>query len=101
MLKALHHRSSERMKAHPFNLAAALFMTWAGCIVAAPLADALPPDLANPSVVSAEALDKLQILSQRNEKMDDPKRLDGTNVLLRQACVARKTLGIRPGARVR
>jgi hypothetical protein len=29
--------------------------------------------------VSAEALDKLNILSQRNEKMDNPKRFDGTN----------------------
>ncbi len=29
--------------------------------------------------VSAEPLDKLKILSQRNEKMDNPKRFDGTN----------------------
>jgi hypothetical protein len=29
--------------------------------------------------VSAEALDKLNILSQRNEKMDNPKRFDGAN----------------------
>jgi hypothetical protein len=28
---------------------------------------------------SAEALDKLKILSQRNEKMDNPKRFDDTN----------------------
>jgi hypothetical protein len=28
--------------------------------------------------VSAEALDKLKILSQRNEKMDSPERSDGT-----------------------
>jgi hypothetical protein len=29
--------------------------------------------------VSPEALDKLKILSQRNEKMDNPTRFDGTN----------------------
>ena len=29
--------------------------------------------------VSAEALDKLQILSLQNEKMDNRKRFDGTN----------------------
>jgi hypothetical protein len=29
--------------------------------------------------VSSEALDKLSILSQRNEKMDNPKRFDGIN----------------------
>ena len=34
-----------RMKPHPFHLATALLMTWAGSIVAAPLANALPPEL--------------------------------------------------------
>jgi hypothetical protein len=29
--------------------------------------------------LTAEALDKPKILSQRNEKMDNPKRLDGAN----------------------
>jgi len=29
--------------------------------------------------VSAKALGKLNILSQRNEKTDNPKRFDGTN----------------------
>ena len=28
---------------------------------------------------TSEALDKLKILSQRNERMDNPKRFDGTN----------------------
>jgi lysophospholipase L1-like esterase len=43
------------MKTHPFHLAPALFMTWAASIVAAPLADTLPPDLANPSVEAVES----------------------------------------------
>ncbi len=43
------------MKPHPFHLASALFLTWAGSIVAAPLANALPPELANPSVEAVES----------------------------------------------
>jgi lysophospholipase L1-like esterase len=43
-------------------------------------AEALANDLHTVKIeVSAEALDKLKILSQRNEKMDNPKRFDGTN----------------------
>jgi hypothetical protein len=36
-------------------LAAALFLTWAGSIVAAPLANTLPQELANPSVEAVES----------------------------------------------
>jgi lysophospholipase L1-like esterase len=43
------------MKTHPFHVAAALFMTLAGVIVAAPLANTLPPELANPSVEAVES----------------------------------------------
>jgi hypothetical protein len=43
------------MKTHPFHFAAALFMTWAGSIVAAPLANSLPPELANPSTEAVES----------------------------------------------
>ena len=43
------------MKTQPFNLAAALFITWAGSILAAPPANSLPPDLANPSVDAIES----------------------------------------------
>jgi hypothetical protein len=40
----------------------------------------LTNDLHNVKIeVSPEALDKLKILSQRNEKMDNPTRFDGTN----------------------
>jgi lysophospholipase L1-like esterase len=47
------------MKSHPFHLAAALFITWAGSIAAAPLANTLPPDLANPSVEAIESHPRL------------------------------------------
>jgi len=40
---------------HPFHLAAALFMTWAGSVLAAPLSNTLPPLLANPSVEAVES----------------------------------------------
>lgn len=43
------------VKTHPVHLAAALLMTWAGSIVAAPLANTLPPELANPSVEAVES----------------------------------------------
>ena len=43
------------VKTHLFHLAAALFMTWAGSSVAAPLANTLPPELANPSVEAVES----------------------------------------------
>jgi hypothetical protein len=44
------------------------------------VAEKLPDALHTVKIeVSAEALDKLKILSQRNEKMDNPKRFDGTN----------------------
>jgi hypothetical protein len=43
-------------------------------------AEALANDLHTVKIeVSPEALDKLKILSQRNEKMDNPTRFDGTN----------------------
>jgi hypothetical protein len=40
---------------HSFRLTAALFMTWAGSTVAAPLANTLPPELADPSVEAVES----------------------------------------------
>ena len=43
------------MKTHPFNLATALLITCAGSIAGAPLANTLPPDLANPSVEAVES----------------------------------------------
>jgi hypothetical protein len=43
------------VKTHLCHLAAALFMTWAGSSVAAPLANSLPPELANPSVEAVES----------------------------------------------
>jgi hypothetical protein len=46
----------------------------------APPGETLTHDLHTVRIeVSSEALDKLNILSQRNEKMDDPKRFDCTN----------------------
>jgi hypothetical protein len=46
----------------------------------APPGETLTHDLHTVRIeVSAKALGKLNILSQRNEKTDNPKRFDGTN----------------------